>query len=142
MLPPIRFRLAEDDRQRYGGDEWLPLRVEMFAELRLSELRRIEQVVEAQLGMKLFELLRGTVPLREMEPLAVVIWLALRLNKPDAVGFEEFDPKLTAAEWQLIDPPARGGGAVPPPKSSAGNSAETPGQAGRSPSRRRRGSRR
>lgn len=140
MLEPVRFRLAPADRERYGGDEWLLFHVGLFADHPLSTLRRWEAVTEEQLGLKLFALIRGDQPLREMEPLAVVVWLALQLNKPDAVAFEDFDPRLLAVEQHKVSVSAPGGGAVPPSTSSAATSAETPSRGGRKSSRRKRGS--
>lgn len=138
MLKPIEFQFTASDRIRFGCAAWLPFHVDAFVDVPLSTLRAWDATVQEALGgVKLFQLLRGEdVDLSDMETIAVATWLALKLSKPDAPSFADFDPQLIGVTKRPVKE-AVGGDADPPAQSSAGASAETPPQAKakRSPSR-------
>ncbi|MEV4416119.1 hypothetical protein [Catellatospora sp. NPDC049609] len=130
MVKPMKLRLAEADRARYGGDEWLTFDYGTFTDVPLSALLRMEAVALDQLGAKLIELVRGPLPehvdLRATKTIAVVVWLALKANNPDAPEFVDFDPLLWQVDMKDIPAPAGGADADPPAASSTGTSVETP----------------
>lgn len=145
MLTPIKLRFSDEDRAVYGCDEWLPLHIGLLVDRRLSELRRWEAVVKAQLdGMTLRELFLISAEeqdtLRSMEAVSVVAWLALQLNCATAPAWEDFDPQLWALDKRPLLVPAEGGDVDPPASSSADSSTETPLQASSKSPRSKRAS--
>lgn len=72
MARIIRFRLCDEDRAQYGGEEWVPFDVEKFNRLRARELEGFE----AQTGVPLRvveETLAGEATARGVRAL---VWIA------------------------------------------------------------------
>lgn len=113
LLPPVRFRLAEDDHEQYGSDWYVH---DESAVMRIPARDLIE--IERQVGMTLLTMLN-----RSRQDFADgnlgAMWVARRLAGVDET-FDEFTPLVMLAEWERlpagdVNPPAQ-----PPSPSPSG----------------------
>lgn len=104
LLPPVRFRLAEDDHERYGSDWYVH---DESAVLRIPARELIE--IERQVGMTVLAMLNRS-RLDFADGNLAVMWVARRLAGV-VEPFDEFAPLVVLAEWERlpaadVDPPA------------------------------------
>ena len=58
MTRVIELRLTDTDRERYGGEEWMPLNLDAYDDMPLAEQAALERQMLAAGGVSLFNLLR------------------------------------------------------------------------------------
>lgn len=133
MLNPLKIRLCDEDRDTYGGAEWLPLYPALFVEIRASKLADWER----QTGLKILDLCQADFDRTAIDKVRAVAWYARQLAGLTEPAFAEFDPLILKAEMADLTPPAEVGDAGPPSSSSAETSAEVPAKPARN--RRRTG---
>ncbi|MGA4726295.1 hypothetical protein ACPB67_02645 [Micromonospora taraxaci] len=104
-MPAVRFRLHEDDHERYGADWYV---YDESAVLRVPARELIE--IERQIGVTVLTMLN-----RSRQDFAdgnlAVMWVARRLAGV-VEPFAEFTPLVMLAEWERlpaadVDPPAQ-----------------------------------
>jgi len=104
LLPPLRFRFAEDDRETYG-DGWTVYDESAIARLPARELIEIER----QIGMSVATMIvRARANMTDANLAAM--WLSCRLAGSDR-PFAGFEPLVLLTEWEPVlaadaDPPA------------------------------------
>lgn len=126
LLPPLRFRLHEDDHEQYGAD-WYLYDEAAIMRLPVGELRDIERAV----GMSLIEVMnRGRQGF--VDGTLAQMWVARHLAGV-VEPFADFAPLVMLADWEPIrrraavdaDPPEASGPSSPQAarkRSSAGTS--------------------
>ena len=126
LLPPMRFRFHEDDRERYGSDWWV---YDEAALVRVPARQLVE--IEEQIGMGVRDMLLGVRTNLTLANLASM-WVARRLaghlvkrgDQMVAEPFEGFEPLVWLADWEPVpatddvDPPASAS-STPPPSAEA-----------------------
>ena len=103
LLPPVRFRVCDDDREKYGADWYV---YDESALLRIPARDLID--IERQIGMSVLTMLKRARANYTDANLATM-WVARRLsgvNEP----FAEFQPLVLLADWEQVpsgdvDPP-------------------------------------
>ncbi|HEY9418157.1 MAG TPA: hypothetical protein VIQ30_25640 [Pseudonocardia sp.] len=108
LLPPIRFRFAEDDQAEYG-DGWTVY--DESALLRVPARELVE--IERQIGMGVLTMMRRARQNFTDANLAAM-WVSRRLAG-DERAFAEFQPLVMLANWEPVD----GGDADPPAPTSS-----------------------
>ncbi len=106
-LPPVRFRFAEEDRERYG-DGWWDFDEAKLLRLRSRELIAIDDALRDELGMNMLGILQAFL-LGDTRGALGVMWMARRMGGVDE-PLAEFDPLPHLAETQVgevhdADPP-------------------------------------
>lgn len=105
LLPPMRFRLHEDDHARYGSD-WCVYDEAALVRVPARELIEIER----QIGMGVRDMFHGVRANLTAANLASM-WVARRLAGI-AEPFDGFEPLVLLADWEPVpatddvDPPA------------------------------------
>ena len=100
-----RFRLSEEDREKYGGPEWVEYTLNKAVDLEVDRLEQIEDATGYTILVTLPEALgRGS-----LKATRAAIWLARHIHGVHEPGFAEFKPNLLAADFEWVDdvdPPA------------------------------------
>jgi hypothetical protein len=120
MLNPLQIRLCDEDRDTYGGAEWLPLHAGLFVEVRASKLADWER----QTGLKVLDLCQADFDRKAIDKVRAVAWYARQLAGLAEPVFADFDPLILKAEMADLPRRPEGDDADPPAPSSAGTSAE------------------
>ena len=113
LLPPLRFRFAEDDRAQYGSDWYV---YDEAALLRIPARELVE--IERTIGMGVLTMI-GRARANFTDGNLAAMWVARRLaglrvergGKQVPEPFDEFQPLVLLAEWEKApaddaDPPA------------------------------------
>ncbi|MGW9196051.1 hypothetical protein [Micromonospora chersina] len=95
LLPPIRFRLAEDDHAEYG-DQWTVY--DESALLRIPARELID--IERQIGMGVLTMMQRARQNFTDGNLAAM-WVSRRLDG-DVRPFVEFQPLVMLADWEPV----------------------------------------
>ncbi|HEY9416723.1 MAG TPA: hypothetical protein VIQ30_18365 [Pseudonocardia sp.] len=103
LIPPLRFRFAEDDRAEYG-DGWTVY--DESALLRIPARELVE--IERQIGMGVLTMMQRARQ-NFTDGNQAAMWVARRLAG-DERTFAEFQPLVLLTEWEQ----APAGDAVPP----------------------------
>lgn len=122
MLNPLQIRLCDEDRDTYGGAEWLPLHPGLFIDVRASKLADWER----QTGLKVLDLCQADFDRTAIDKVLAVAWYARQLAGLAEPAFAEFDPFILKAEMKDLASPPKDDDADPPSSSSAATSAEAP----------------
>lgn len=133
-------RMSQDDRERYGGPEWLDFATatEWLEDCDYDALDGIEQEIRGLLGKEvtllsvLGQIMRSDREASSVPMLRVQLWLCLRASGVD-VPLADFKPKAFHLERSDADPPSDGAepsaisDETTPPASETSTSASTPG---------------
>ena len=103
----FRFRLSEEDREKYGGPEWVEFDMARAVELPVEVLEDIE---EATGYTFLVELPRG-LDRGALKAVRAGLWLARRIAGIHEPAFADFKPNMLTADVEWVaaadaDPPA------------------------------------
>ncbi|WP_427422657.1 hypothetical protein [Lysinibacillus fusiformis] len=114
----MRLRMAPEDRETYGGPEWLDddASTEALSDLDLDTLMEIEAGVKAELSMTLNRLTGTSFVNWEIPHLRGRLWLALRAAGVE-VDLDDFKPAKILRT--VLEVPKRGGDDADPPASEA-----------------------
>lgn len=114
----MRLRMAPEDRETYGGPEWLDddATTEALNDLDLDALMDIEGEVKSELGMTLNRLTATGFINWEIPHIRGRLWLALRMAGVE-VDLADFKPAKILRT--ALEVPKRGGGDARPPASEA-----------------------
>lgn len=97
-----RIKMCAEDREKFGGPEWLPFRVnEVLDDTDVGELERIER----ETGIHFADVLDEMSSARSIR---LWLWLGLRAEDVE-VPWKDFRPRVLKV---VLD--TAGGGAVPP----------------------------
>lgn len=113
-----KLSLHEQDRDRYGGPEWLEFNDATIDDAPADELERLESELLPH-GVSLVQALAEWRHNLSARSVRVVLWLALRQSGV-TVAYDEFTPKVMVARMRnldiVADPriPAGAGDADPP----------------------------
>ncbi|MEU5549199.1 hypothetical protein ABZ738_05470 [Micromonospora sp. NPDC047793] len=120
VLPPIKFRFAEADREKYG-DAWHVFDETELHGLRARELMILDAELRAELGLNVITSLESFLRGDNAGALAVM-WLARRLSG-EVDKLADFDPLPMLAEIVTVEPEVD---ADPPAMTSSESPAATP----------------
>lgn len=96
----FRFRLSEEDRERYGGPEWVEFDMARAVELPVEVLEDIEEATGYTFLVELPRALdRGS-----HKGVRAALWLARRIVGIHEPVFADFTPSLLAADVEWVDP--------------------------------------
>lgn len=96
----FRFRLSPEDRERYGGPEWVEFDMSRAVELPVEVLEGIE---EATGYTFLVELPRG-LDRGALKAVRAGLWLARRIAGIHEPAFADFKPNMLTADVEWVDP--------------------------------------
>jgi hypothetical protein len=100
-----RFRLSDEDREKYGGPEWVEYALSKAVDLEVDLLEQVEDATGYTILVGLPEALgRGS-----LRATRAAVWLARHIAGVHEPGFAQFKPNMLAAafEWvDDVDPPA------------------------------------
>jgi hypothetical protein len=118
-----KFRLCDEDREKFGGPEWVTLDIKVLDDLPLSVLRPIEEQVKAFCDNKsllvvlAYELGGGT-----MLGKAVATWVARQLEGHAEPALDKFDVKPRKIELEEVKP----NGVTDPPSPESSETSSAP----------------
>lgn len=98
--PDFRMRMAPEDRERYGGPEWVSWDWDAFRDLEVGELERIEEALDMSVGEFSDEMVR-----RSSKGRRAALWVARRLTGVSE-DYRTFTPKIMRIEFVAPDAPA------------------------------------
>lgn len=90
MSNPVEIKLCDEDRAKYGGDEWLPFDLSEYTSMDGDKLIALE----AGMGMSFFRLRRVEMPESTMRAMKAMVWLARQNAGLSLPMFDELDVKL------------------------------------------------
>ncbi len=121
-LNKTRFRLCPDDREKYGGPEWVVFDPDALVDLPGSELEQMEVATGFRIAWFWLPSLR--ISARGQR---AALWIARR-QAGLVDDWNEFDPKILAADAVIVtdDAGAEGGDADPPERDQPADAAPGP----------------
>lgn len=97
-----RFRLSAEDREKYGGPEWVEYQLSKAVDLEVDLLEQIEDATGYTILVGLPEALsRGS-----LKASRAAVWLARHIAGIHEPGFAEFKPNMLTADFEWVDDPA------------------------------------
>lgn len=131
-----RIKLCDEDRERYGGPEWLDTdaAIVWLSDLDEPTLRGIEKQVRAEFGQVLLTFLADEVFTGSMAAFRGRAWLAL-LHEGVDIALADFTPKPMKMAWEPAAPdavpPSGGADSSPSPDETAAAPSPTPSRTSR-----------
>lgn len=104
-----RFRLTPEDREKYGGPEWVEYSLDKAVDLPVELLEEIEVATGYTILVSLPQALLGG----GLKAVRAALWLSRHIAGVHEPAFAEFKPKVLAADMEWVDPEP-GTDAVPP----------------------------
>jgi hypothetical protein len=96
----FRFRLSEDDREKYGGPEWVEFDIARAVELPVEVLEEMEEATGYTFLVELPRALeRGS-----LKAVRAALWLARRIAGLHEPAFAQFTPQMLRADVEWVDP--------------------------------------
>lgn len=112
----FRYKLCDEDRAEFGGEEWYTLDVDKLANARGKELARLE----VELGMPLaVPMSIVTMTGSSIEGIRAVVWLA-RYQNGIRTPFDKFDIRTMRVDVEVV-PDEEEADVAPLPESSDGS---------------------
>lgn len=97
-----RFRLSAEDREKYGGPEWVEYALDKAVDLEVDLLEQIEDATGYTIIVGLPEALgRGS-----LKATRAAVWLARHIHGIHEPAFALFKPNMLAADFEWVDDPA------------------------------------
>lgn len=94
----FRFRLCDEDREKYGGPEWVEFDMSRAVELAVELLEQIEEATGYTLLVTLpYALDRGA-----LKAVRAALWLARHIAGVHEPAFDEFRPNLLKATTEPV----------------------------------------
>ena len=127
----VSFRLSDDDRERYGGDEWVSLDTDGLADLGYDRLNALEKDIRREEDTSIPRILAIEWPRTTMLGYRALSWIARQaagLDKPDWKGYK---PDIINATFRIDrggdggDPPVDGSSEQPSEKTSPAKNARS-----------------
>jgi hypothetical protein len=87
---PVEIKLCDEDRKKYGGDEWLPFDLSEYTSMDGDKLIALEEGMR----MSFFRLRRIEMPEGTLRGTKVMVWLALQRAGVTGLSFDKFNPHL------------------------------------------------
>lgn len=125
-----RIRLCDEDRERYGGPEWLDsdAAIVWLSDLDEPKLTAVEKQVKAVFGMNLLTFLTDEAFGGTMAAFRGRTWLAL-LHEGVDIKLADFTPKPMKMSWEPdapdVGPPSGGADSSPSPDEMAASPKKT-----------------
>lgn len=105
-----RFRLSDEDREKYGGPEWVEYQLTKAVDLPVDVLEKIEDAT----GYTILVTLPDALGKGSLRATRAAVWLARHIAGVPEPSFAEFQPSMLAADFEWVDDPDPGGDADPP----------------------------
>lgn len=86
----VEIKLCDEDREKYGGDEWLPFDSAEYASMDGDKLIALED----GMGMSFFRLRRVEIPNMTMRATKAIVWLARQRAGLTEPTFDKLNVKL------------------------------------------------
>jgi hypothetical protein len=115
---PVRYRLSDEDRAKFGGPEWVTFRRPDLFSLPASDLMKLESEMNLPIGNFLVNAMQGSVLGTKC-----MIWLARRLDGGMKEKFAEFDPHIFQCESEIVEEESE----EPDPTRASSSGSETQG---------------
>ncbi len=115
---PVKYRLSDEDRARFGGPEYVTFRRADLFSLPASDLMKLEAEMNLPIGNFLVNAMQGSVLGTKC-----MIWLARRIDGGMKESFAEFDPHIFQCESEIIDEEST----EPDPTQPSSSGSEMPG---------------
>jgi hypothetical protein len=100
-----RFRLSDEDREKYGGPEWVDYRLTKAVDLDTELLEQIEDAT----GYTILVTLPVALESGSAKATRAAIWLARHIAGVHEPPFHAFKPKILACDFEQVvedaDPP-------------------------------------
>jgi hypothetical protein len=87
---PVEIKLCDEDRKKYGGDEWLPFDLSEYTSMDGDALIALEE----GMGMSFFRLRRIEMPEGTLRATKAIAWLARQRAGLTVPKFNQFNIKL------------------------------------------------
>lgn len=94
-----RFRLSDEDREKYGGPEWVEFALEKAVDLDVALLEQIEDAT----GYTIMMTLPDAMAKGQMKAVRAAIWLARHIAGVHEPPFAQFQPKILNADCRWVD---------------------------------------
>lgn len=109
----FEFRLSDEDRERWGGPEWVPLDVDSLASLGFDKLWTLERPMKRSDGLTLSLLLSEEWPSFSMMGVRGMNWIARQLAGEYKPDWDDFKLDVINSTFRTVkaddaDPPAGG----------------------------------
>jgi hypothetical protein len=115
----VRFQQTTEDRERYGGDEWIHIDTNQLPSLGYDRLAELERDMKHYDDTSLARILSVEWSTTSMLGMRGVLWLARQTSGLDKPAWNDYKPDVLGTYF-VID---RGGDQADPP---AGGSSEPP----------------
>lgn len=119
-----RFRLCDEDREKYGGPEWVTYDAEQFDDMPLDELEKLEAQVIDRTGVSLVVMMARMFSTGTLLGKTVVLWLARQMAGETEPPLKDFNIKPRKLKMETVKP--AGAGDPPASASSPTSSGEEP----------------
>ncbi len=97
-----RFRLSDEDREKYGGPEWVEYQLTKAVDL---DVDLIEQIEDAT-GYTILITLPDALSRGSLKATRAAVWLARHIHGIHEPTFAAFKPNMLAADFEWVDDPA------------------------------------
>lgn len=94
-----RFRLSDEDREKYGGPEWLDYVLSRAVDLEVDVLEQIEDAT----GYTILVTLPDALGRGSLKASRAAVWLARHIHGIHEPAFAVFKPNMLAAEFVWVD---------------------------------------
>lgn len=117
-----RFRLSDEDREKYGGPEWVEYQLTKAVELDVDLLEQIEDAT----GYTILVTLPDALTRGSLRATRAATWLARHIAGVHEPGFTLFKPNMLAADFEWVDEPGDADPPASPPNRAARRASSTP----------------
>lgn len=118
-----KFRLSEEDREKFGGPEWVEYQLTKAVDLDVDLLEQIEDAT----GYTILITLPDALSRGSLKATRAAVWLARHIHGIHEPAFALFKPNMLAADFEWVDDPvADSAPPVEPPNRAARRASSTP----------------
>lgn len=116
----VSFRLSDADRERFGGDEWIHIDTDVFADLGYDRLSPLEREIRRTDDTSIARILAVEWPDTSMLGMRGIVWLARQFSGLKEPAWPDFKPDVLGILQKLgprdADPPVGGSSESPSDK--------------------------